>query len=116
TASLRTKAKATLGDVAGPNTVDSAILSSLMASGVLGPLPGAYNLQLGGAVRRYFKTGLEVPPTRRNILALTEYVTNPAEFLKGIEKLDSPAAKTQFFLTKLVGAAQAAEIMAADEE
>jgi len=85
--------------------------ASAFSAMLLAPLPGGYNLQLGGAVRRYFKEGLEAAPTKRNIDALAEYMTNPKAFLKGIEKLDSPAARDKFFLTKLVGAAQAAAIL-----
>ena len=113
---LRTRGKASVGDVITSDTEHTNLISSMLASIFLAPLPGAYNLQLGGAVRRYFKTGLEVRPTRRNIEALTEYMTDPQAFLKGIEKLKSPKAQASFVLTKLVGASQAAEIMAANEE
>ena len=80
----------------------------------LAPLPGGYNLQLGGAVRRNFKNMLDVKPTRQNIKALTEFMTDPEAFLKGMDALNTPAAKQKFFLTKLVGAAQAAEILGAE--
>lgn len=111
TETLRKQGKAAVGNITDAGNENTNLGSSILSSLLLAPLPGGYNLQLGGAARRYFKSGLEVQPTKRNIAALTEYITNPKAFLEGIEKLDSPAAKERFFLSKLLGAAQAAEMI-----
>jgi len=107
----RARGKANVGDVTSVGDETTALGSSALASLVLGWLPGAYNLQMGGAARRYFKVALEDRPTNANIEALVEYMSDPKEFLAGIEKLKTPEAQTKFMLTKLVGAAQAAAIL-----
>ena len=111
---LRKQGSATVGDLTSADTEMTNLFSSLMSAITLAPLPGGYNLQLGGAVRRNFKNMLDVKPTRQNIKALTEFMTDPEAFLKGMDALNTPAAKQKFFLTKLVGAAQAAEILGAE--
>lgn len=108
---IRKKAVARVGDIVSAGDETTNLLSAFGATALLGRLPGAYNLQLGGAARRYFQKGLEAEPTKRNIEALSKYLSDPKAFLAGIEKLDSNAAKEQFFLSKLLGNAQAAEIL-----
>lgn len=116
TENMRARGRASVGNVTSTDTEWTNLQASGLASALLGWLPGAYNLQMGGAARRYFKNYLEARPTKENVDALVEYVTKPDEFLKGIEKLDSQAARQEFILAKFVGAAQAAEIMAMEED
>jgi hypothetical protein len=108
---LRDTGRAAVGDVMSSDTESTSIIASILSMLALEPLSGTANLQMSGALRRYFKKGLEVPPTRRNIKALTEYITDPEAFLAGIEKLDTPEAQAKFVLQKLLGATQAAEII-----
>ena len=108
---LRKGASARVGNLARSDSDKSNLFASFLSAILLAPLPGGYNLQLGGAVRRNFKNVLEAEPTKKNIKALTEYLNNPQQFLEGLDKLKDSADLTSAFLTRLVGASQAAEIL-----
>ena len=111
TQTLRNRGRAAVGDITSADTETTSILGSLMSMAVLAPMGGTANLQMSGALRRYFKRGLEIPPTRRNVKALSEYLTNPEAFLAGVEKLKTPEAKAKFIMQSLVGVTQAAEML-----
>jgi len=110
----QTEALRQRGATAASEAIESAesnatnLFASALSAVTLAPLPGGYNLQLGGAVRRSLKNFLEAEPTRANLKALTDLLTDPETFLKGIEELRTPAAQEQFILNKLFAAGQTA--------
>ncbi len=112
---LRKRSTARLGEIVEGDSERNRLFASILASAALGPLPGAYNLQLGGAVRRQFLLLLDSKPNDAKLKAVIRYLSNPDEFLRGLEALDSPAAQGREFLTRLVGAGQAADILAGEE-
>jgi hypothetical protein len=87
------------------------LLSSAGAAAFLGPMPGAYSLMVGGAVRRSLNRVLRGKLVASRVKVLDEYLTNPAKYLADLHKAKTPGEVERQFLTKLVGAAQAAELL-----
>jgi hypothetical protein len=92
------------------------LLSSGGAAAILGPMPGAYSLMVGGAIRRSLNTLLRGKLMAKRIDALSDYLNNPKKYLADLDKLEGPEEVQREFLTRLVGATQAARLMAGDEE
>jgi hypothetical protein len=92
------------------------LLASGGAAAILGPMPGAYSLMVGGAIRRSLNTLLRGKLMAKRLDVLSDYLNNPKKYLADLDRLNSPEAVEREFLTRLVGATQAAELMAAEEE
>lgn len=87
------------------------LLSSGGAAAILGPMPGAYSLMVGGAIRRSLNTLLRGKLMAGRLDVLSDYLNNPKKYLADLDKLDSPEAIQREFLTRLVGAAQTVELI-----
>ena len=78
---------------------------------MLGPLPGAYSLMIGGAIRRGLNEVLSMKVTNKRLMALDDYLNDPAKYLDDVKKAKTPEEAERLLLVQLVGASQAAAIM-----
>ena len=79
-------------------------------------MPGAYSLMVGGAIRRSLNTLLRGKLMAKRLDVLADYLNDPKKYLADLDKLNSPEAMEREFLTRLVGATQAAELIGSEEE
>ena len=86
-------------------------LSSAGAAALLGPMPGAYSLMIGGAIRRGLNEVLSMKVTNKRLMALDDYLNDPAKYLDDVKKAKTPEEAERLLLVQLVGASQAAAIM-----
>ena len=87
------------------------LMASAGAAAVLGPIPGAYSLMVGGAVRRAIANVLKSKQTEKRLDILDDYLNNPKKYLEDLDSAKTEEEATRMLLTKLVGASQAAEIL-----
>ena len=113
TAGLRKAARA--ADVTKQLDEHIQLMSSGGAAASLGWMPGGYSLMLGGAVRRSLKTLLGTKVTVKRMKILEDYLADPKIYLEGLEKSKDTDAATKTLLTRLVGAGQAAELLAGED-
>lgn len=92
------------------------LLASGGAAAILGPMPGAYSLMVGGAIRRSLNTLLRGEMLAKRLDVLADYLNDPKKYLADLDKLNSPEAMERELLARLVGAAQAAELIGNEEE
>ena len=87
------------------------LLASGGAAAILGPMPGAYSLMVGGAIRRSLNSVLRGKLMAGRLDTLSDYLNNPEKYLADLDKLKTPEAIEREFLTRLIGAAQTAELI-----
>jgi hypothetical protein len=110
TAGLRQAARASSLTKEASEAVDVA--SSGTGAAILATLPNSVNtLMIGSTVRRSLRRLLHGKVTKRRLAAISDYTTNPGKYLEGLDQATTPEEVQRLFLTQLVGAGQAAELM-----
>ena len=116
TESTRLRQASRAADVTARADEHINLLASGGAAAVLGPMPGAYSLMIGGAIRRSLATLLRGKMTEKRQQILDTYLTDPEKFLKDLDLADVKNQEEAYrkILTAMVGASQAAEIIGAE--
>jgi hypothetical protein len=116
TKSLGLRKAARAADVTAGATEHNKLLASGLGAGFLAFLPASVNtLMIGGAVRRSLNNMLQGKVTVKRVAALEKYLKDPEKYIKAMAEAKTSKEAQSMLLTELVGAGQAAEIMAGEQ-